>query len=239
MGPNGTGKTTLIRLIAGDLPGQDGTIVRSGGLGIMRQFIGQVRDDKTVRDPRQAFMAAAEPVRRAAAEIDRAELAMMEATRRPTRWPTPPGAHRLGRCRRLRARDALGRVHHGRARRAGGEGAVAQGHHPLRRRAEAACPRSAASRTGGGAHPRRAGQLSRRAGKRWLEEALVASPKTVLFINHDRELLSRAATRIRHPGTQSGADLGTGILRPTSRLAASATNGSRSCCAALGGGRRS
>jgi ATPase subunit of ABC transporter with duplicated ATPase domains len=33
-------------------------------------------------------------------------------------------------------------------------------------------------------------------GKRWLEERLVESPKTVLFVSHDRELLARAATRI-------------------------------------------
>ena len=32
--------------------------------------------------------------------------------------------------------------------------------------------------------------------KRWLEERLIASPKTVLFISHDRELLNRVATRI-------------------------------------------
>jgi ATPase subunit of ABC transporter with duplicated ATPase domains len=32
--------------------------------------------------------------------------------------------------------------------------------------------------------------------KRWLEEQLIASPKTVLFISHDRELLDRVATRI-------------------------------------------
>jgi ATPase subunit of ABC transporter with duplicated ATPase domains len=32
--------------------------------------------------------------------------------------------------------------------------------------------------------------------KRWLEDQLVASPKTVLFVSHDRELLNRVATRI-------------------------------------------
>ena len=32
--------------------------------------------------------------------------------------------------------------------------------------------------------------------KRWLEEQLIASPKTVLFVSHDRELLDRVATRI-------------------------------------------
>ena len=33
-------------------------------------------------------------------------------------------------------------------------------------------------------------------GKEWLEEQLRQTPKTVLFVSHDRELLSRAATRI-------------------------------------------
>ena len=42
-GPNGAGKTTLIRLIAGDLDPQSGTVSVSGGLGVMRQFIGGIR----------------------------------------------------------------------------------------------------------------------------------------------------------------------------------------------------
>ena len=33
-------------------------------------------------------------------------------------------------------------------------------------------------------------------GKRWLEAALADSPKTVLFVSHDRELLARSATRV-------------------------------------------
>src|SRR5262244_3893062 len=43
VGPNGAGKTTLIRLIAGDISAQSGTIAVSGGLGVMRQFIGGIR----------------------------------------------------------------------------------------------------------------------------------------------------------------------------------------------------
>ncbi|NBU65654.1 MAG: ABC transporter ATP-binding protein, partial [Chloroflexia bacterium] len=50
VGPNGAGKTTLARLIAGDIAVQEGSIVRSGGLGIMRQFVGSVRDESTLRD---------------------------------------------------------------------------------------------------------------------------------------------------------------------------------------------
>ncbi|HEX7267583.1 MAG TPA: ATP-binding cassette domain-containing protein, partial [Streptosporangiaceae bacterium] len=43
VGPNGAGKTTLIRLIAGDLAPQSGTVTGSGGLGVMRQFVGGIR----------------------------------------------------------------------------------------------------------------------------------------------------------------------------------------------------
>ena len=50
IGPNGSGKTTLFRMIAGDLQPDDGQIIISGGLGVMRQFIGSIRDDSTVRD---------------------------------------------------------------------------------------------------------------------------------------------------------------------------------------------
>ena len=50
VGANGAGKTTLLRLVSGDLDPQEGAITRSGGLGVMRQFVGQVRDESTVRD---------------------------------------------------------------------------------------------------------------------------------------------------------------------------------------------
>jgi len=43
VGPNGAGKTTLIRIIAGDLDPQSGTVTHSGGLGVMRQFVGGFR----------------------------------------------------------------------------------------------------------------------------------------------------------------------------------------------------
>jgi ABC-type multidrug transport system ATPase subunit len=50
IGPNGSGKTTLFRMIAGDLQPDAGQIIINGGLGVMRQFIGSIRDASTVRD---------------------------------------------------------------------------------------------------------------------------------------------------------------------------------------------
>ena len=52
IGPNGAGKTTLMRLIAGDLTPQSGTVSFSGGLGVMRQFVGGIRADDSQRASR-------------------------------------------------------------------------------------------------------------------------------------------------------------------------------------------
>ena len=81
IGPNGTGKTSLLRIVSGDLASTDGAITRSGGLGVMRQFIGKVRDDTSVRD--LLVSVAPEPIRRAAAAVETAELAMMERDDEP------------------------------------------------------------------------------------------------------------------------------------------------------------
>ena len=44
VGPNGTGKTTLLRMAAGTASPDEGTAVCSGSLAVMPQFIGSVRD---------------------------------------------------------------------------------------------------------------------------------------------------------------------------------------------------
>ena len=40
VGANGAGKTTLLRIVAGELAAHSGAVTRSGGLGVMRQFVG-------------------------------------------------------------------------------------------------------------------------------------------------------------------------------------------------------
>jgi len=84
VGANGTGKTTLLRLLTGDLTVQSGTVAAQGGVGVMRQFIGSVRDGSCVRD--LLLSLAPERVRTAAADLDGAELRMMEAEDEPAQF---------------------------------------------------------------------------------------------------------------------------------------------------------
>ena len=76
IGPNGSGKTTLVRMICGDISPDEGSVAITGGLGVMRQFIGSVRDETTVRE---ILISVAPPrIRDAAAKIIATEKA---------RWP--------------------------------------------------------------------------------------------------------------------------------------------------------
>ncbi|WP_343991752.1 ABC-F family ATP-binding cassette domain-containing protein [Terrabacter terrae] len=194
VGPNGTGKTTLTRIIAGDLAAHEGAVTRSGGLGVMRQFIGKVRDDTTVRD--LLVSVAPDRLRAAAGEVDRTELLMIE---RDSEADQMAYAHAL--------------VEWGEA--GGYEQEILWDKCTV---AALGVPYDKAqwrrvTTLSGGEQKRLVLEALLRGPeevllldepdnyldvptKRWLEDALVDSPKTVLFISHDRELLDRVATRV-------------------------------------------
>src|ERR1043165_4711206 len=79
VGPNGAGKTTLLRMVAGDLAMQTGSVARSGGLGVMRQFIGMIGDDRTLED--LALSLVAPPLRAAGVALAAAASALGDSER--------------------------------------------------------------------------------------------------------------------------------------------------------------
>src|SRR5690348_6535771 len=83
VGANGAGKTTLLRIITGQLTPHAGAVTRSGGLGVMRQAVGQgLGDDPSVAD---LLMSVSPPrVQVAAAEVDRLERRLMDVDDEPT-----------------------------------------------------------------------------------------------------------------------------------------------------------
>ena len=74
VGANGAGKTTLFRIITGELTPHAGVVTRSGGLGVMRQFVG--RGSTSLAE--LLLSVAPERVQHAAAAVEACELALME-----------------------------------------------------------------------------------------------------------------------------------------------------------------
>lgn len=194
VGPNGAGKTTLLRLISSDLVPQQGTVAHSGGLGVMRQFIGGIRDSTSVHE---LLLSVAPPrLRAAAVDVDAAELVLME---------------RDDESSQMRYANALAGWGD-----AGGYDAeilwdaccIAALGMPYD-----SCRWRLVNTLSGGEQKRLVLEALLRGpdevllldepdnyldvpGKQWLEQRLGETTKTILMVTHDRELLSRTAERI-------------------------------------------
>ena len=219
IGANGTGKTTLLRMIAGDLTPKTGGIARSGGLGVMRQLLATAGAATTLADV--ALSLSPPPLRAAGQRLADAERAMETAESRgrfnegvDSLEASRPGLDAVAADAtktQLRYADALTAWGE-----AGGYDAevlfdtvatvvLSQPWDAVRHR-----PLGTLS---GGEQKRFALELLLRGpdevllldepdnfldvpAKRWLERRLVGSDKSVLYVSHDRELLARTADRI-------------------------------------------
>ncbi|MET8689907.1 ATP-binding cassette domain-containing protein [Streptomyces sp. NPDC004732] len=194
VGANGAGKTTLLRLISGELQPHGGSVTVSGGLGVMPQFVGSVRDETTVRD---LLVSVAQPrIRAAAKAVDAAEheimtvddeAAQMKYAQALSDWAEVQG-YEAETLWDICTMAALG-VPYDKAQfrevrtLSGGEQKRLVLESLLRGTDEVLLLDE----------PDNYLDVP---GKRWLEGQLKETRKTVLFVSHDRELLARAAEKI-------------------------------------------
>ncbi|GAA0795484.1 ABC-F family ATP-binding cassette domain-containing protein [Spirilliplanes yamanashiensis] len=195
VGPNGAGKTTLLKMVAGDIPAQTGAVARSGGLGVMRQFIGMIGDDRTLAD--LALSLVAPPLTAAGERLARAEAALT----------ADPEAEKA----QLAYANAL--AHWGEAGGYEAEVLFDTVSTLVLRLPWEQCRQRPVRTLSGGQQKRFALELLLRGsdevllldepdnfldvpGKRWLESRLRESAKSVLFVSHDRELLANTADRV-------------------------------------------
>jgi ATPase subunit of ABC transporter with duplicated ATPase domains len=194
VGANGIGKSTLLRLIVGDEPPRAGSIQVDGRVGLMRQFIGSEKRPTTVRDFLLAY--AESPVAEAAVRLAKAERWMHDHP---------------GEDAQMRYASAL--AHWGEIGGYEAEVLFDVCTHAAFGVGYPECAERKIEKLSGGERKRLSLEVILRSrfdtvlldepdntldieGKRWLEDSIASSPKTILFVSHDRTVLDRAATRI-------------------------------------------
>ena len=194
IGPNGSGKTTLIRMICGDISPDEGTVAITGGLGVMRQFIGSVRDETTVRE--LLISVAPARIRQTAAKIIETEKHMNEVADEKSQMAYAQAIIDWGDCGGYDFEVIWDKCCT----------------EMLEKPFEEVADRKVNTLSGGEQK-----KLVLRAllegpeevllldepdnyldvpSKRWLEQVVAETKKSILFVSHDRELLQNTATRI-------------------------------------------
>lgn len=194
VGANGIGKTTLMRLIAGEEEPAAGAIRVDGRVGLMRQFIGSAERPTTVRE---FLLAYSEPeVRAAAAIVSRAEAGLTADAGERSQLAYADALAAWEAAGGYRAEVLWDRCAH----EAFGGGFPESADRPI-------------ETLSGGERKRLALEIVFRSsfdvvlldepdntldieGKEWLESRIIGDPRTILFISHDRTVLERAATHI-------------------------------------------
>ena len=192
IGANGAGKTSLLRIIGGDLKASSGAVQVAGGLGIMWQFI-----DESAETIADALLAVApRSVREAAERLSAAEARMTEVATEAAQLSYASALAAWGDAGGYEAEVLWDTC------------TVAALGKPFE-----ACRERDVRTLSGGEQKRLVLEALLRgphqvllldepdnyldvAGKRWLEEQLRATGKSVLFVSHDRELLARTADSI-------------------------------------------
>jgi ATPase subunit of ABC transporter with duplicated ATPase domains len=194
VGPNGAGKTTLLRLLAGELHPTRGAVTSSGGRGYMSQFVGSRRDEGTVRD--LLLSVAPVDVRTAASTLAAAEEAMAAQGDERSQMAYAEALVGFSDAGGYEIEVTWDRCTHA---------AMGTTYDRVRDR-----PVTSLS---GGEQKRLVLEALINGpdevllldepdnyldvpGKEWLAERLGATPKTVLLVSHDRQLLADAADRI-------------------------------------------
>lgn len=194
IGANGAGKTTLLRIIRGAQKTDEGAISIDGALGIMDQFVGHLRDASTVRD--LLVSVAPKRIHAAALALDRSEEAIIDSDTLE---------HQMAYASVLADYAEAG----GYDQETVWDQCTMAG---LGLPFDRAQYRAVTSLSGGEQKRLVLEALLRGPddvllldepdnyldvpAKRWLEDQLRATKKTVLLVSHDRELLARAADRI-------------------------------------------
>lgn len=194
IGPNGAGKTTLLRIIRGDQSAEAGVVTIDGGLGVMDQFVGHGEPGQTVHE--LLVGVAPRRIRQAAEALEAAENALIERDEHDTQMAYATAIAEYA--------DAGGYEHE----TVWDQCTVAA----LGVAYERARFRELTTLSGGEQKRLALEALLRGPDevllldepdnyldvptKRWLEEQLRQTPKTVLLVSHDRELLARAVDRL-------------------------------------------